>query len=445
MSSNAIECFLNTYPEKIKEVKFVQILVPSRLQVNENQELVHKIETRISQINGKFGSINHIPINFIFRSIPHTELCALYASAHVALVTPLMDGMNLVAKEYIACKENRSGVLILSEFAGAAQELNNALIINPYDSKAFAQTIYQACQITEDEAKQMIQPMIACVKQKSSTFWSQQFLKELAMSQTHQKTIIQSKNDLHKLVPLFNEKKKKILIFDYDGSLREIEKTPEKASPTAEIKSLLTDLSKHDDCIVCINSGRSQDDLDAWFGDLNIHLIAEHGFFIKNIGQTWRKLNQQATFSWKPTIRSIMEDFTISTPGSLLEEKHVSLVWHYRLCDPDFGNWKAQELFTELHEMTSNYPVKIQKGNKKIVEVTSQEVNKGMAILDLIGQTHYDMIFCVGDDVTDESMFSLGLENLISVKIGEENTAASYHLPTPLALRQLINEWINDA
>ena len=139
-----------------------------------------------------------------------------------------------------------------------------------------------------------------------------------------------------------------------------------------------------------------------------------------------------------------MKDFALSTPGSRLEEKHVSLVWHYRLCDPEFGEWKAQQLFSELHAMSANLPVKIQKGTQKIVEVSSHDINKGMALLDVISASKYDTILCVGDDVTDESMFNVGVDGLCSIKIGKSNTAARYRLDSPKQLRQLLSDWVND-
>ena len=148
----AIDNFL-AGSDKIDAIRFIFVSVPSREGIEEYQHLVEEVESRVGQLNGKYATLLNSPIHFIHGSIPFVDLCALYALADIALVTPLIDGMNLVAKEFIACQRENAGLLILSEFAGAAEELFNALLVNPYDSAAVAGTLTYAllCRRRKDE------------------------------------------------------------------------------------------------------------------------------------------------------------------------------------------------------------------------------------------------------------------------------------------------------
>jgi trehalose 6-phosphate synthase/phosphatase len=147
---DAIELFLEGCAD-VERVKFVFIAVPSREDVEEYKALREEIEIRVGRLNGKYATLHSSPIRFIYGSVNFSELCALYAQADACTVTPLIDGMNLVAKEYVACQreggvraERPPGVLILSEFAGAAEELLGATIVNPYDAPACARAIADA-------------------------------------------------------------------------------------------------------------------------------------------------------------------------------------------------------------------------------------------------------------------------------------------------------------
>ncbi len=154
----AIDNFLANSPED-NDVRFLFVSVPSREGIEEYQQLVQEVESRVGQLNGKYATLVDSPIHFVHASVPFVDLCALYALADAALITPLVDGMNLVAKEFIACQQEKGGSLILSEFAGAAEELFNAFLVNPYDSAAVAATLKQALALPEGERRERIRPM----------------------------------------------------------------------------------------------------------------------------------------------------------------------------------------------------------------------------------------------------------------------------------------------
>ena len=154
----AIDDFL-AGAEQVDAIRFIFVSVPSREGIEEYQQLVEEVESRIGQLNGKYATLLNSPIHFIHGSIPFVDLCALYALADIALVTPLIDGMNLVAKEFIACQRENPGLLILSEFAGAAEELFNAFLVNPYDSAAVATILTDALALPIEERRNRILPM----------------------------------------------------------------------------------------------------------------------------------------------------------------------------------------------------------------------------------------------------------------------------------------------
>jgi trehalose 6-phosphate synthase/phosphatase len=174
----AIDNFL-AGSDKIDAIRFVFVSVPSREGIEEYQHLVEEVESRVGQLNGKYATLLNSPIHFIHGSIPFVDLCALYALADIGLVTPLIDGMNLVAKEFIACQRENAGVLILSEFAGAAEELFNALLVNPYDSAAVAGTLTDALALPTEERRNLILPMRDRVMRYDARHWARSFIDDL--------------------------------------------------------------------------------------------------------------------------------------------------------------------------------------------------------------------------------------------------------------------------
>ncbi|MFN2475109.1 MAG: trehalose-phosphatase, partial [Chthoniobacterales bacterium] len=376
---------------------------------------------------------------FIHGSVNFTDLCALYATADVGMVTPLIDGMNLVAKEYIACQRDHDGVLILSEFAGAAEELSNAILVNPYDTRAVAQTLHEALAMSDDGKRASNQPMRERVLKYDAQHWACTFIEQLSATTPGTLTVFErSENAAERLASALAEGKQIALFVDYDGTLREIERDPRAAKPTAEIFGLLDLLRQHENVDVSLISGRTADDLEGWFGEYDIGLIAEHGAAVRRSGTTeWEQLDRNVTYAWKDEIRDVLRLYEQSTPGSSVEEKRTSLVWHHRKTDPEFGMWKANELMHELGTMLANEPVKIRHG-RKIVEVTAEQVSKGGAVRRLLSEKHRDLFLCAGDDQTDETMFEIDAPDFISIKIGSGPSRARFRLRDPAAFRQFV-------
>ena len=434
---DAIEAFL-AQREKTEDIVFIFISVPSREDVAAYQMLIDEVQVRVSQINGKYSTIQNVPLHFIHQSVDFSQLCALYSMADVCLVTPLIDGMNLVAKEYIACQRDKSGVLILSEFAGAAQELPNALIVNPYDTEKMVASLNTALDMDLAESKKRLASMKERVMRFDALYWAKSFISDLA----DQAIVDMTAGDTRPLALSHARElisaRKIILFLDYDGTLAEIKKKPADAYPHEEILNLFALLGKTPGLSVCIISGRKRADMLDWFGKYDFWLVAEHGFFYRpRTEKVWLAFDDKADLIWMERIIDVFQHYTGMTPGSSVEVKTSSVVWHYRESDPEFGSWKANQLVAELHGMLTNLPVEIHHG-KKIVEVCSIQINKGMVMEYLFSKNDYDMGLCAGDDETDESMFRSQLPGLISIKVGEGGTAAQFRSPGPRAFRRFL-------
>lgn len=437
---DAIEHFLENIEDR-DSIKFIFVSVPSREEVEEYQELRAETEARVGRINGKYATLNSSPIRFIHGSVNFTDLCALYATADVGLVTPLIDGMNLVAKEYIACQRDHDGVLMLSEFAGAAEELSNATLVNPYDVQAVAQSLTEALALSPQERRASNQPMRERVMKFDAQHWARTFMEQLGSTVASTMELFdRTENAAAQLHEALSEEKRIALFLDYDGTLREIERDARAATPSDALMTLLREFQHHENVDLTIISGRTPADLDAWFGEHDIALIAEHGAAVRRVGtREWEELDRNVSYAWKDEIRSVLRLYEQSTPGSSVEEKRTSLVWHHRKTDPEFGTWKANELMHELGTMLANEPVKIRHG-RKIVEVTADQVSKGGAVRRLLSEKQYDVMLCAGDDQTDESMFEIEAEGLITIKIGSEPSRARYRLRDPAAFRKFLGD-----
>ncbi len=437
----AVEIFLAGLEDR-DHIKFMFVSVPSREGVEDYQELVTDVESRIGRLNGKYATLHNSPIHFIHDSVEFADLCALYSIADAAVVTPLIDGMNLVAKEYLACQRDGAGPLILSEFAGAAEELFNALLVNPYDTQAVAESITRALAMPPEERRARNTPMRERVMTFDAQRWAKTFIDDLTAIPATAKPAddTDTAGAARRLAEAIRAGQRVAFFLDYDGTLREFAPNPADARPTEEIRTLLDDLAALPNTDVLLISGRKGEDLETFAGKSRLGLIAEHGASLRRPGRTeWETLDAQVDYGWKDEVRPVFRLYEESLPGSQVEEKRTSLVWHYRRADPEFGEWKANQLAEELGAMTANTPVQVRQG-QKIVEVVSAQVSKGAAVARCMGEEGYSLTLCAGDDVTDESMFALEADNLVTVKIGDGPTKAKYRVKNPAAMRRFLRE-----
>jgi trehalose 6-phosphate synthase/phosphatase len=235
------------------------------------------------------------------------------------------------------------------------------------------------------------------------------------------------------------------LFLDYDGTLRDFTPRPEEAVPDPGLVPLLVRLAGHPAVRVTVVSGRQNAFLEEHFGGGPIALVAEHGYRWKLPGGPgWELVDPRVDTSWKDVIRPHLQQAADLTPGSSVEEKLSSIVWHYRRTDPEFGLWRARGLLDELTAVTANLPVSVHHG-KKIVEVASQLVNKGVAVSHLLSRWAPDLALAAGDDQTDETMFAIdpGPVEFFTVIVGTSSSRAAHRTDIP-GLRALLGRLAED-
>ena len=440
---DAVACFLADREQR-DDLKFIFVSVPSREGVEEYRDLREDVESRIGRLNGKFATLHNSPIHFIHDSVEFGELCALYSVAHACMVTPLIDGMNLVAKEFLACQREGTGPLILSEFAGAAEELSSALIVNPYDPPAVAASIGRALEMSGEEIRARNGPMRERVMRLDAGHWAKTFLDELVGLEKPAAGAAEPAplaGASARLARAIGAGKAVAWFLDYDGTLRGFEPDPQAAKPDAALLGLLNDLAARPGWEVTLISGRPAADLDAFFRDAPFGLIAEHGASRRLPGsREWEALDEGISYAWKDEVRPIFRLYEEAVPGSFFEEKRTSLVWHYRRADAGFGTWKANQLAEELGAMVSDAPAQVRHG-RKIVEIVSSQINKGEAVRRSLAAEGDKLVVCAGDDRTDESMFSLAEgDRLLTIKVGTGSTLAGYRAADIAAFRDFLRE-----
>jgi trehalose 6-phosphate synthase/phosphatase len=423
---------------------FVLVVVPSRQIVSKYNERKKLIEEHIGRINGKYSTLKWQPILYRYNHLSFAELSALYQMAHVGLITPLRDGMNLVAKEYVASQLD-NGVLILSELAGAANEMGEALLVNPMDKEEVSNAILHALNMSVDEQKQKIETLQSRLREYNVIHWVNDFLKQLEDTkelQRAQQTRHVSANVASSIIDKFKKAESRHLFLDYDGTLVPFTRHPKLAIPNKDLLNLLTILSSDERTEVTIISGRDRNSIDGWFSDLPVNLVAEHGVAVRLKNGIW-KLEREIDHAWKQNIKPSLELFTQRSPGSFIEEKNNTLAWHYRNVDSELGFVRSRELLDSLHHMIRNAQLQIIDGNK-VIEVRVSGVDKGSVARKFLEQHHYDFVLAVGDDKTDEDMFRALTDRAITIKIGSGHTLAQYNCVNQNEVLNLLNMLANE-
>jgi trehalose 6-phosphate synthase/phosphatase len=440
---SGFERFLERFPEWHKKVVFIIVVVPSREIISKYNERKNLIEEQVGRINGKWSTLDWQPVIYQYGHLPFEELCAMYQAADVGLITPLRDGMNLVAKEYVASRVAQRGVLVLSELAGAANEFGEALLVNPLDIEELASSVNTALTMKVSEQRAHMARMQNRLRDYTVTDWVADFLDQLNEVKGLQKLrkLKQVNEPIRmKITGSFVQAKTRHLFLDYDGTLVPFARHPREARPDRRLVELLKVLSTRNGTEVTIISGRNSDVLEEWFNHFPVNLVAEHGASIRMKGRSWaheRSIDQ----SWKPLIRPSFEMFVQRCPGSFVEEKNHTLAWHYRNVDPELGFVRSRELLDNLYHLIRNAQLQVIDGNK-VIEVRVTGVDKGSAARKLLQQKPAEFVLAIGDDKTDEDMFQALEHSAITIKVGQGITQAQYILPTQRQVLELLNQFI---
>ncbi|UQA57981.1 bifunctional alpha,alpha-trehalose-phosphate synthase (UDP-forming)/trehalose-phosphatase [Polyangium aurulentum] len=439
----AIERLLEREPSLRGKVRLVQVTVPSRTKVEAYQDFRRQVDELVGRINGAFATVQSVPIHSLYRSFSERQLTALYKAADAMLVTPLRDGMNLVAKEFVAARTDEDGVLVLSELAGAASELGAALHVNPYDIGQVAMAMKRAITMPREERRWRMAALRGRVLAYDVHRWAQSFIDTLetqsedtARRVTHTAT----PDELEKLTEEIRNERRLLVLLDYDGTLVEFEGLPENARPDEDLRALLRALAERPGTRVHVISGRTRPMLEGWLGDLPIGLSAEHGFWTRPGPQGTWTMRGHVPADWKSRFLPLLEQFVARTPGSLIEEKWASVTFHYRMADAAFGALQAKELRLHLGDLLKNAPVEVVPGDK-VVEIRLLGAGSGALVPWLLRDAPQGTrVLALGDDLADEEMFAALASPHVAVHVGPGPSRAAYRLSGPAAARSLLRE-----
>lgn len=434
----AFDLFLTKYPEYLEKVRLVMLTVPSRSDVPDYKRLKRETDEVVGRINGKYATVNWTPIWYYYRAMDFDDLIDLYMTSDIAMITPVRDGMNLVAKEFIATRVNGDGVLILSEMAGAAKELHEAVLVNPFDLNAMADAIQKAIVMPIEEQQKRNNAMQKRLSRYTVNYWAKEFMEALNSTlELAEETDVKKldKATVQAIAESCSHAAKKMVLLDYDGTLVDFHENPEMAIPDESLLETLAQLTFLPNTDVAIVSGRDKVFLEKWFGNLQLTLVAEHGYFVKGYKQEWLAKSGDNN-TWKKDVMPIMEAFTDRTPGTFIEEKSKSLVWHYRKTDPELAAGRAVELKTVLNSLISD-KLSIMDMDKAL-EVVNRQISKGTAVSELVTKKKYDFILCMGDDVTDENMFTSLPNHATTIKVGRKKTTAKYYIEDIAQVKALL-------
>ncbi|XP_017238149.1 alpha,alpha-trehalose-phosphate synthase [UDP-forming] 1 isoform X2 [Daucus carota subsp. sativus] len=414
----AFEKFLEENPNWHDRVVLIQIAVPTRTDVPEYQKLTCQVHEIVGHVNGKYGTLTAVPLHHLDQTLDFHKLCALYAVTDVALVTSLRDGMNLVSYEYVACQASKKGVLILSEFAGAAQSLGaGAILVNPWNITEVAASISYALNMPDDEREKRHDHNFMHVTTHTSQQWAENFLSELedtvAEAQRRTKQIpppLPSKD----VVESFSQTNNRLLILGFYATLTEqldahgirIDQFKEmQLQLHPDLKDPLKKLCDDPRTTVVVLSGSDRSVLDENFGEFNMWLAAEHGMFLRSTQGEWMTTMPECLqMDWVDSVKHVFEYFTERTPRSYFELRETSLVWNYKYTDIEFGKLQSKDMLQHLWTgPISNASVEVVQGGRS-VEVRAAGVTKGASIDRILGEILHrndanspiDHVLCIG-------------------------------------------------
>ncbi|KAI5922000.1 glycosyltransferase family 20-domain-containing protein [Camillea tinctor] len=467
----AFERFLELYPEWREKIVLIQVTSPTSIQ-EEREENGNKIASRVNElvmkINGAYGSLGFSPVQHYPQYLEPAEYFALLRAADIGLITSVRDGMNTTSLEYVVCQRDTHGPLILSEFSGTAGSLRDAIHINPWDLTDVAKQINNALTMSAEKRLSMQSNLYRHVTTQTVQTWITRFLRKLVGTLASMKNTISTPLlDRTAMLKQYRSAKRRLFMYDYDGTLTPIVRDPQSAIPSERVIQTLKALAADHRNAVWIISGRDQEFLQQHLGHISeLGFSAEHGSFIRHPGEsTWENLAEKFDMGWQEEVFQVFQKYTDRVPGTFIERKRCALTWHYRQADPDQGLHASQEAHKELEETVGKrWEVEVMKG-KANLEVRPTFINKGEIAKRLVndyntdivhvagsdapevanGNSHdgkLEFVLCIGDDFTDEDMFralnglsgkQVETDHVYTVTVGASTkvTLAKWHVLEP--------------
>jgi trehalose 6-phosphate synthase/phosphatase len=425
----AVERLLDRWPELASQVHFVQVAVPTREHVDAYAGFRKEINELVGRINGKHGTAIGVPIHFMYREVPFDELVALYRAADVMVVTPYRDGMNLVCKEYVAARSDEQGVLILSELAGAADELDGALIVNPFDIEDIARRLKLAMTMPADEQRVRMAGMRRYLRGNDVKKWARDFLMNLEHDAQARGKLDKLSADLKRAVTATTLE----IVLDYDGTVVGLEATPSQAAPDEELRALLAHLAACPGTTVHVVAGRDAETMTAWLGDLPLWLHAEHGAHTRPPHGPWAMGPPAA---WLEEATHALDVVAAQAPGSFVEVKHSSVALHVRCVPKDARDTIAHGAALVLERLRARVDNLAVLVGDCLVEAHMADTDKG-TIAESIAPG--SLVLAAGDDSTDDELFGALRGDAVTIAVGPRPQRARHRMRDPVEVRALLS------
>jgi trehalose 6-phosphate synthase/phosphatase len=439
----AFDLFLRDNPEYRSRVKLVLLVVPSRTRVPQYNRLKTELDRMVGRINSRYSDVTGGPISYMFRSLPFPELAALYGAADVGLVTPIRDGMNLVAKEYVASQRENHGMVVLSEMAGAAMELSEAIMVNPNNTPQVAGAIREALEMDPGEKRKRIEAMQERIGRYDVIRWAGDFvdsLEEVRRQQREDACAEPGEEDRSELLRTCRESESRLILLNYDGTLVPPGRDLEQVRPDGDMLELLRRLRDAPGSQLVLYSGRRRESMDDLFGE-EFSLVAEAGFWVRDPGGRWHMIAPLHD-AWKEEVRPLMQFYVDRTPGAFLQEKDFSLVWHCRRTEPELARVRSRELLLSLYAQTASMELDVLEDRRR-VEVRNADINKGRAVAHWLERRRWNLIVAAGDDSTDEPVYNALPERAFTFKVGGGPTEARFRVQDTSEIRRLLGELLD--
>jgi trehalose 6-phosphate synthase/phosphatase len=427
----AYQELLRQQPKLRGKVVLVMIAAPSRTEVAAYRNLKKRVEKLVAEITEEFSTRRWQAVDYQYRYYPFETVSAYYQLADIAFIAPVRDGMNLMAKEYIASRGNQDGVLVLSETAGAAQELQDAIQVNPKKTSSLVSGLTEALTLPPKELKQRVSKMQDQLSEFTAQKWAGSFMENLRTVPSVGNAVTRSLTPVRQreVRDAYRYAQRRLLLLDYDGVLVPLKSNPYNAAPSQRVRKLLEKLGKQERADVVVVSGRSKSDLSEWLGDLPVTLVAEHGAFSRKVGgRRWQSAHDFDT-SWCDEVLPILEYYTSKTPGAAIETKDAAMVWHYRQASPYYAQKHLVILKRLLSRYARKYNLAINQGNM-ILEIRSAGATKGH-VVDTWMETKPGFVLAFGDDYTDEDMFEALPSWAYTIRVGRGRTVARFRVDKP--------------
>ncbi|MCK8608839.1 bifunctional alpha,alpha-trehalose-phosphate synthase (UDP-forming)/trehalose-phosphatase [Agromyces sp. C10] len=417
----------------VEEATLVQVASPSRERVDTYRQLRDEIELLVGRLNGDHSTLGHPAISYLHHGYPREEMAALYLAADVMLVTALRDGMNLVAKEYVACRFDDDGVLLLSEFTGASDELRQAILVNPHDIEGLKDAMVEATQMPKRERARRMRALRKRVKDNDVANWSATFLETLTGVGKIQPGVPDA---LRSAVARIAEVERLLVALDFDGTLAPLVDRPEDARATERARAAIERMSQHEDTRVALVSGRALDSLkDVASPPVAALLSGSHGVELQLDASGVTIDLRENELTRLEQLIDIVENAASAADGAWVERKPAGIALHTRKLGATAGAALQREARERVEQAL---PGLATRTGKNVLEFAVRASDKGEAVTRLRQHAGADAVLYVGDDVTDEDAFATLEIDDVGVKVGQGKSLAAYRLRGPDDVAELL-------